>query len=92
MLGGSIAELWSRDLPEHDFVAEVTGGSVENLILLLGGDVQVAFSMGTSAYEVFHATGSFSERAPEQVLALTALYPNVPSPGHAGRKRSGEPR
>ena len=77
VLGGSIAELWSRDLPEHDFVAEVTGGSVENLSLLLGGDVQVAFSMGTSAYEVFHATGSFSERAPAQVLALTALYPNV---------------
>ena len=77
VLGGSIAELWSRELPEYDFVAEVTGGSVENLSLLLGGDVQVAFSMGTSAYEVFYATGSFSEREPAQVLALTALYPNV---------------
>ena len=77
VLGGSIAELWSRDLPAHDFVAEVTGGSVENLSLLLGGEVQVAFSMGTSAHEVFYATGSFSEREPGQVLALTALYPNV---------------
>ncbi len=77
VLGGSIAELWSRELAEHDFVAEVTGGSVENLSLLLGGDVQVAFSMGTSAYEVFYATGSFSEREPAQVLALTVLYPNV---------------
>ena len=77
VLGGSIADLWSRELAEHDFVAEVTGGSVENLSLLLGGDVQVAFSMGTSAYEVFYATGSFSEREPAQVLALTALYPNV---------------
>lgn len=77
VLGGSIAELWSRELPAHDFVAEVTGGSVENLSLLLGGDVQVAFSMGTSAHEVFYAIGSFSEREPAQVLALTALYPNV---------------
>jgi TRAP transporter TAXI family solute receptor len=77
VLGGSIAELWSRELPEYDFVAEVTGGSVENLSLLLGGDVQVAFSMGTSAHEVFYATGFFSEREPAQVLALTALYPNV---------------
>ena len=77
VLGGSIAELWSRELPEQDFVAEVTGGSVENLSLLLGGDVQVAFAMGTSAHEVFYATGSFSEREPAQVLALTALYPNV---------------
>ena len=77
VLGGSIAELWSRELPEHDFVAEVTGGSVENLSLLLGGDVHVAFSMGTNAHEVFYATGSFSEREPARVLALTALYPNV---------------
>ena len=77
LLGGSIAELWSRELPEQDFVAEVTGGSVENLSLLLGGDVDVAFSMGTTAHELFSATGSFSEREPAQVLALTALYPNV---------------
>ncbi len=77
VLGGSIAEVWSRELPEHDFVAEVTGGSVENLSLLLGGDVHVAFSMGTSAHELFSATGSFSQREPAQVLALTALYPNV---------------
>jgi len=77
VLGGSIAELWSRELPDYDFVAEVTGGSVENLSLLLGGDVQVAFSMGTNAHQVFYATGSFSGREPAQVLALTALYPNV---------------
>ena len=77
VLGGSIAELWSRELPERDFVAEVTGGSVENLNLLLGGDVQVAFSMGTSAHEAFYGTGSFSEREPRQVLALTTLYPNL---------------
>ena len=77
VLGGSIAELWSRELPELDFVAEVTGGSVENLSLLLRDDVQVAFSMGTSAHQVFHATGSFSEREPAQLLALTALYPNL---------------
>ena len=77
VLGGSIAELWSRELPERDFVAEVTGGSVENLNLLLGGDVQVAFSMGTSAHEAFYGTGSFSEREAGQVLALTTLYPNL---------------
>lgn len=77
VLGGSIAELWSRELPQHDFVAEVTGGSVENISLLLGGDVQVAFSMGTSAHEAFTASGSFAEREAAQILALTVLYPNV---------------
>ena len=33
--------------------------------------------MGTNAHEVFYATGSFSGREPAQVLALSALYPNV---------------
>ena len=77
LLGGSMAELLSRELPEYDFVAEVTGGSVENLNLILAGDVQIAFSMGTNAHEVFYGTGSFSERRPGQVLALIALYPNI---------------
>ncbi len=77
LLGGSLAELWSRDLPDHDVVAEVTGGSVENLSLLLGDQVQVALSMGTNAHQAFYATGSFSQRKSERVLGLAALYPNL---------------
>ena len=72
LLGGSMAELLSRELSGYDFVAEVTGGSVENLNLLLAGDVQIAFSMGTNAHEVFYGTGSFSERSPQQVLVIRA--------------------
>lgn len=77
VLGGSIAELWSQELPERSFVAEVTGGSVENLSLLLGGEVEVGFSMGTNAVRAYRGTGSFEGREPGQVRALAALYPNV---------------
>ena len=77
VLGGSIAEIWSRDLPNQLVVAEVTGGSVENLSLLMGGQVEVAFSMGTNALEAYGATGSFVGGETERVLALAALYPNV---------------
>lgn len=77
LLGGSMADRWGRELPERDGVAEVTGGSVENLSLLMGNRVEVAFSMGTNAYQAFHATGPFEGREPGQVLALAALYPNV---------------
>lgn len=77
VLGGSIAEIWSRDVPEVVAVAEVTGGSVENLSLLMTGQVDVAFSMGTNALEAYEASGSFEGREPGQVLALAALYANV---------------
>lgn len=77
LLGGSIAELWSRELPDRIAVAEVTGGSVENLSLLTSGQVQVAFSMGTNALEAYDAEGDFEGRAPAEVLGLLALYPNV---------------
>lgn len=77
LIGGSIAEMWSRELPEYSVVAEVTGGSVENLSLLMSDQIAVAFSMGTNALNAYAGTQSFEGREPGQVLALAALYPNV---------------
>jgi uncharacterized protein len=77
VLGGAIAERWSRDLPSHRAVAEVTGGSVENMNLLMRGEVQVAFVMGTIAYQAYHGTGPFAGREPGQVAVLAGLYPNA---------------
>lgn len=77
LIGGSIAEIWSRDLPQHEVVAEVTGGSVENLSLLMSDQVAVAFSMGTNAIGAYTGTRSFEGGEPGRVLTLVALYPNV---------------
>jgi hypothetical protein len=77
VLGGAIAERWSRDLPGHRAVAEVTGGSVENVNLLMRGEVQVAFVMGTIAHQAYHGTGPFADQEAGRVAVLAALYPNV---------------
>jgi len=77
LIGGSIAEIWSRELPEHIVVAEVTGGSVENLSLLMSDQVAVAFSMGTNALGAYTGSNSFEGGETGTVLALVALYPNV---------------
>jgi TRAP transporter TAXI family solute receptor len=77
LIGGSIAEIWSRELPEHLVVAEVTGGSVENLTLLMSGQVAVAFSMGTNALGAYTGSNSFEGGEQGRVLTLVALYPNV---------------
>lgn len=77
LIGGSIAEIWSRELPDHVVVAEVTGGSVENLSLLMSDQVAVAFSMGTNALAAYSGSRSFEGGEAGQVLGLVALYPNV---------------
>jgi TRAP transporter TAXI family solute receptor len=77
LIGGSIAEIWSRELPEHIAVAEVTGGSVENLGLLMSDQIQVAFSMGTNALGAYTGSNSFEGDETGRVLGLVALYPNV---------------
>ena len=77
LLGGSIAEIWSRDLPNQIAVAEVTGGSVENLSLLLADQVEVVFSMGTNALEAHAGSGSFQGEGLGEVRTLVALYANV---------------
>ncbi|MEX2527354.1 MAG: TAXI family TRAP transporter solute-binding subunit [Gemmatimonadota bacterium] len=84
LLGGGVSEVWSRDLPGLRPVAEVTGGSVENLNLLARGEVDVAFSIGTTALQSYRATGPFAAPGGEvagqtgsEVRALLALYPNV---------------
>lgn len=77
VLGGALAERWSGDLADHQVVAEVTGGSVENLNLLLRGQVAVAFSMGTTAHQAYQGTGPFDGEEAGRVLALAALYPNA---------------
>lgn len=82
VLGGALAERWSAALPNHHVVAEVTGGSVENLNLLLRGEVAVAFAMGTTAHQAHVGSGPFAEGAgarvePGRVRTLAALYPNA---------------
>lgn len=82
VLGGALAERWSRVLPDHHVVAEVTGGSVENLNLLLRGEVAVAFAMGTTAHQAHVGTGPFAEGPGARVergrvRTLAALYPNA---------------
>ena len=77
LIGGSIAEVWSRELPDHTVVAEVTGGSVENLSLLMSDQVAVAFSMGTNALDAYSGSDSFEDQEAGRVFGLVALYPNV---------------
>jgi hypothetical protein len=75
-LGGALANRLSLADSTRQYTAEVTGGSVENLNRIAGGEMDLGMSMAITAYEAY--TGGLGFPQPQQNLRLVApLYPNV---------------
>ena len=74
--GGGLAELWSKHVPGVRAVAEVTGGSVENVRLAHKGETVIGQIMGDVAFQAYYGEGKF-EGTSQKILGLAAMYPNV---------------
>lgn len=72
--GSGLAEAITRRVPRLSASVEHTDGSVENLRLLAGGRVQVAFTLADSASDAMLGRGRFGEPVP--LVALARLYDN----------------
>jgi TRAP transporter TAXI family solute receptor len=74
-LGGAIANVLSKALPNTQATAEVTGGSVDNLKLIASGQSEFGFSMADAALDAFNGQDKFkSAKVPLQTLLV--VYPN----------------
>lgn len=74
-LGGALASLLSTRDAARQYTAEVTGGSVENISRIAGGQVDMGFAISTSIAEAFNGNG---DNPPLTGLRIVApLYPNV---------------
>ena len=73
--GGGMASLWSEVLPEVNAKAEVTGGSVTNVIQVARGESDLGIAMADVVSSAYSGTGRFPEPLPLRVL-FTA-YPNI---------------
>ncbi len=60
----------------HQYTAEVTGGSVENVNRVIGGEMDLGFSMATTVYEAYTGGRDFAEPL-ERLRIVAPLYPNV---------------
>jgi len=69
-MGGAMANVLSRHLPNAAVTAEVTGGSVDNVKLLATRKTELAFSMVDTAWEGMNGTGKFKEKVPMRTLAV----------------------
>src|SRR5467141_2676981 len=74
-LGGGLANLLSKTIPNLQATAEVTGGSVDNLKLINSGQSELAFVMADAALDALNGEDKF-KGAKVAVRTLMVLYPN----------------
>ena len=70
-MGGAMANVLSKYLPNTSATAEVTGASVDNLKLIAGRKTDVGFSMVDTAWDAMNGTGKFKDsKVPMRTLAV----------------------
>lgn len=74
-LGGGLAAVISKYVPNVDATAEVTAGSVANLQLIGGGKSDIGFTMADSAWDAYNGLEKFKDKK-VPVRALAVFYPN----------------
>ena len=74
-LGGAMANVLSKSVPGMQATAEVTGGSVDNLLLIGTGKSYLALSQADAAADALRGEDKFKGK-PVPVRTLAILYPN----------------
>jgi hypothetical protein len=70
-MGGAMANVLSKYMPNAAVTAEVTGGSVDNMKLLANRKTELAFSMVDVAWDGMNGTGKFKgSKIPLRTLAV----------------------
>ena len=73
--GGGMASIWSKQLAHVNAKAEVTGGSVTNVIQVARKESELGIAMADVVTDAYRGQGKFPEALPLRVL-FTA-YPNI---------------
>lgn len=73
--GGTLAKIWSENIPGFNMRAEVTAASVENIIKVSTDKQLVGIAMGNVVQKAAQGEKPFPRPMPANVLF--ALYPNV---------------
>ena len=75
-LGGGLANVLSKYVPNMQATAEVTGASVDNMKLVGGGKAEVGFTMADTAWDAYQGLDKFKDNK-QAVRALVEFYPNL---------------
>src|SRR6185436_7565780 len=72
--GGGLARVLSKHVPDLQATAEVTGGSVDNIKLIVAGDADLGFSTIDSALDAVQGIGPYADTGPQKIATLAVLY------------------
>lgn len=75
-IGGGLANLLSKNMPNVQATAQVTGGSVDNLKLIGSGQSEIGFSMADAALDALNGEDKF-KGSKVNLRTLMVLYPNI---------------
>jgi TRAP transporter TAXI family solute receptor len=75
-IGGALANLLSKQMPNMQATAQVTGGSVDNLKLIGSGQSEIGFSMADAAVDALNGEDKFKGNK-VNLRTLMVLYPNI---------------
>ena len=73
-LGGGMANVISKYIPEAEATAEVTAASVDNCLLVGNKKADMALVMGDTGFDASEGKAKFKDKLPLRTLAV--LYPN----------------
>ncbi len=75
-LGGGIASRLSAADSSATYTAEVTGGSVENVNRVTGGQIDLGFALAITAYQAHRGIGDYEGRGEPGLRIIAPLYAN----------------
>lgn len=74
-LGGGMADILTKYVPNLNATAGTTDGSMANLLLMNQGRADIALSMADASWDAYKGQINFKDK-PVNVRALMVLYPN----------------
>lgn len=73
-LGGAVASIINNNVPGYNCTAEATGGSVENVMLIRDGNIDLGFIDASNGYNAQNSFGTFDGENVTNLKALTSTY------------------
>ncbi|MEI6875275.1 MAG: TAXI family TRAP transporter solute-binding subunit [Spirochaetota bacterium] len=73
-LGGALAEIWNKNIPNLNTNATVTGASLANVAMLAKAEVDVIFVQNDGAYYALNGVELFKDKKFADIRGMAALY------------------
>ena len=75
-LGGGMANVISKYVPNTEATAEVTSASVDNCKLIHAGKADLALIMADTGYDAYKGLERFKTTGPQAIRTVAVVYPN----------------